>query len=161
MKNKILTLKELEHIVQAEKQHGRVIATTSGCFDILHSGHVQYLEQAKSKCDVLIVLLNSDKSVKALKGDERPIVPENERAFVIAGLESVDYVCIFDDLTPCALIENLQPDLVIKGGDYRGKKIPEMESVKKYGGKVEYVDLVDGCSSTNIIEKIKKLGGKK
>lgn len=161
MKNKILTLKELEHIVQAKKQHGRVIATTSGCFDILHSGHVQYLEQAKSKCDVLIVLLNSDKSVKALKGDERPIVPENERAFVIAGLESVDYVCIFDDLTPCALIENLQPDLVIKGGDYRGKKIPEMESVKKYGGKVEYVDLVDGCSSTNIIEKIKKLGGKK
>lgn len=161
MKSKIVTLKKLEQIVQAEKQQEKIIATTSGCFDILHSGHVQYLEQAKSKCDVLIVLLNSDKSVKALKGDERPIVPENERAFVIAGLESVDFVCIFDDLTPCSVIERLQPNLVVKGGDYRGKNIPEMESVKKYGGKVEYVDLVDGCSSTNIIEKIKRLGGKK
>ncbi len=161
MREKIVTEKELEKIVQKLRAEKKKVLSTSGCFDILHAGHVMYLEQAKEHGDILIVLLNSDKSVKELKGDERPIVPEDERAQVIAGLQSVDYVCIFDDSTPCRLVELICPDAVIKGGDYRGKYIPEMDSTAKYGGKVEYVDLKEGCSSTNIIEKIKKLVGQK
>lgn len=161
MREKIVTEKELEKIVQKLRAEKKKVVSTSGCFDILHAGHVMYLEQAKEHGDILIVLLNSDKSVKELKGDERPIVPEDERAQVIAGLQSVDYVCIFDDRTPCRLVELICPDAVIKGGDYRGKYIPEMDSTAKYGGKVEYVDLKEGCSSTNIIEKIKKLVGQK
>ncbi len=156
MKRKIINLDELEKVVLDEKQRGQVIVSTSGCFDILHAGHVTYLTEAKAKGDVLVVLLNSDSSVRALKGSTRPIVPENERAVVIAGLESVDYVCIFSDRTPCGIIDTIQPDIVVKGGDYAGIQIPEMEHVAAYGGKVVYVSMMDGCSTTNIVEKIKK-----
>lgn len=139
------------------KSEGKKVVSTSGCFDIVHAGHVTYLEEAKTKGDVLIVLLNSDSSVRRLKGDNRPIVNEEERATVIAGLGCVDYVCLFDESTPCEMISKLQPDIFIKGGDYKGKHIPEMYVMSLYGGKVEYVSMIDGCSSTNIIEKIKGL----
>lgn len=157
MKNKIVSLDELQKQLAACKKDGKKIVSTSGCFDILHAGHVTYLEEAKAAGDILVVMLNSDTSVRGLKGEERPIVPQEERSVVIAGLGCVDYVVLFDDRTPCGLIDLLQPDVVIKGGDYEGKHIPEMDSVSRYGGAVQYVSIVEGCSSTNIIEKIKKL----
>ncbi len=156
MKKKIITLDELEKEVQKAKRQGQRVVSTSGCFDILHAGHVMYLAEAKARGDILVVLLNSDSSVRALKGHLRPIVPEQERATVIAGLESVDYVCIFSDRTPCSIIERIQPDIVVKGGDYAGVHIPEMDSTAIYGGRVTYVSMIDGCSTTNIVEKIKK-----
>lgn len=157
IRNKIVSLEELEKEIRGVKQQGKAVVSTSGCFDILHAGHVTYLEEAKSKGDMLVVLLNSDSSVRALKGGARPIVPEAERAVVVAGLASVDYVCIFPDRTPCSIIDRIQPDIVIKGGDYAGQHIPEMDSVAAYGGRVMYVNVVDGCSTTNIVEKIKKM----
>lgn len=156
MKNKIMELDSLLVEVEKLRKQGRKIVSTSGCFDILHAGHVTYLEEAKRKGDALIILLNSDTSVKQLKGEERPVVPQTERAVVIAGLESVDYVCIFSEKTPCDIIKKIKPDVVIKGGDYEGKHIPEMDVTAEYGGHVEYVVMVDGCSSTNIIEKVKR-----
>lgn len=153
---KIISLEELTREIRYARQQGKTVVSTSGCFDILHAGHVTYLEEARAKGDLLVVLLNSDSSVRELKGSTRPIVPERERAVVVAGLESVDYVCIFSDRTPCGIIDRVQPDIVIKGGDYVGKWIPEMDSVAAYGGKVEYVNVVDGCSTTNIVEKIKR-----
>lgn len=157
-KNKIISLAELEKEIKRAKQQGKTVVSTSGCFDILHAGHVTYLEEAKTNGDLLVVLLNSDSSVRTLKGSSRPIVPEEERAVVIAGLASVDYVCIFSDRTPCGIIDRIQPDIVIKGGDYAGKQIPEMDSVAAYGGRVAYVNVVDGCSTTNIVEKIRNYG---
>lgn len=157
MKNKIFSRENLIKITADLKTQGKHIVATSGCFDILHAGHVTYLEKAKAKGNILVVCLNSDKSVKTLKGKERPIVCEKERALVIAALEAVDFVYIFDEQTPCSIYKAIKPDLIIKGGDYAGKIIPEMEIAKEYGGTVEYVDFVNGCSSTNIIEKIKSL----
>lgn len=157
MKSKIVTREELVLISQKLKSEGKKIAATSGCFDILHAGHVTYLEEAADRGDVMVLLLNSDSSVRGLKGDERPIVPEDERSIVVAGLGCIDYVCLFDESTPCDLISRFEPDVWVKGGDYEGKIIPEMDILEAYGGRVEYVSLVDGCSSTNIIEKIKKL----
>lgn len=152
---KLLDLQSLVATAKELKSHGKRIAATSGCFDVLHAGHVAYLSEAKAQADALVVMLNSDNSIRRLKGNERPIVPENERATVIAALESVDYVCIFEDSTPCRAYAEFKPDVVIKGGDYAGKHIPEMDTVAQYGGTVEYVSLVNGCSSTSIIEKIK------
>lgn len=157
MKSKILSLSDMARKINELKSEGKKVVSTSGCFDIVHAGHVTYLEEAKTKGDVLIVLLNSDSSVRRLKGDNRPIVNEEERATVIAGLGCVDYVCLFDESTPCEMMSKLQPDIFIKGGDYKGKHIPEMDVMSLYGGKVEYVSMIDGCSSTNIIEKIKGL----
>lgn len=157
MRSKIVSLPELTSIVKRCKDEGKVVAATSGCFDIIHAGHVTYLEEASQIADVLILLLNSDSSVRGLKGDSRPIVPEDERATVIAGLGCIDYVCLFSESTPCEALEQFKPDIWIKGGDYEGKHIPEMDVLAKYGGRVEYLSLVQGCSSTNIIEKIKSL----
>lgn len=157
LSSKIVPREKLASIAHEAKLSGKTVAATSGCFDIIHAGHVTYLQDAREMADMLVVLLNSDSSVKALKGNERPIVPEEKRATVLAALESVDYVCVFCEKTPCAAYEEFQPDIVIKGGDYDGQHIPEMDTVAAYGGKVEYVSLVEGCSSSNIIEKIKKL----
>ena len=159
-KKKLYRLDELKELIEKERRMGKRIVSTSGCFDILHAGHVRYLSEAKEAGDVLIVMLNSDVSVRGLKGKERPIVPEEERATVIAGLESVDYVVCFDELTPCGLIRALRPDIVVKGGDYAGVHIPEMDETGRYGGHVVYVSMTEGCSSTNMIEKIRRLTGK-
>ncbi|WP_027206066.1 D-glycero-beta-D-manno-heptose 1-phosphate adenylyltransferase [Butyrivibrio fibrisolvens] len=155
MRNKIVDQDELVSIVDKLKREGKKVAATSGCFDILHAGHVTYLEKAKEKADYLILFLNTDNSVKSLKGESRPIVPENERAIVVAGLECIDYVCLFDEKTPCNVIEKVKPDMWIKGADYRGVDIPEKAIIEEYGGKIDFVDMVDGCSSTNIIQKIR------
>ena len=153
----ILSLEELIEITRKLQCDGKKVVSTSGCFDILHAGHVTYLEEAKKKGDILVVLLNSDESVKGLKGKERPIVPEIERAIVVSGLRCVDYVCIFEESTPCDILSKFKPDSFIKGGDYAGVFIPEMNVLYSYGGIVEYVTLVEGWSSTNIIEKIRRL----
>lgn len=157
MQNKILPLDALCTEVECLKRQEKKIVATSGCFDILHAGHVTYLEQAKNYGDILVLMLNSDASVKKLKGNERPVVSEKDRATVIAGLEAVDYVCIFEDETPCNCYKAFMPDVVVKGGDYKGKHIPEIDILSVYGGIVQYVDFVSGCSTTSIIEKIKQI----
>lgn len=156
MKGKIVDRKCLKEKISSLKTQGKRVVSTSGCFDILHSGHVEYLEEAKKRGDILVVMLNSDSSVRGIKGKNRPIVPEQDRAIVLAGLEAVDYVCIFDEMTPCSLIGELQPDIFIKGGDYQGEHIPEMDTTASYGGHVEYVLLVEGHSTTNIVKKIEE-----
>lgn len=159
MKEKIVSLNELKKIIRQQKKRGKIIVATGGCFDILHAGHVLYLEEAAKKGDVLVIFLNSDSSVRELKGNLRPIVPELERAVVLSALQCVDYICIFNESTPCRMIEEIHPDIFVKGGDYQGKTIAEMESVRKYNGKVEYVSLVNGCSTTNIINRIMSTRG--
>ncbi len=155
MQNKILSLNALCTEAERLKRQGKRIVATSGCFDILHAGHVTYLEQARMYGDILVVMLNSDSSVTGLKGNARPIIGQQERAVVLAGLGCVDYVCIFDEATPCNSYSLFKPDFVVKGGDYRNAHIPEEETLSLYGGEVVYVDFVLGCSTTNIIEKIK------
>lgn len=153
--DKILDYGKLLDVCRLAKKKGKKIVSTSGCFDLLHAGHVRYLEEAKAKGDMLILLLNSDASVRSLKGYSRPVVGQQGRAVVAAGLESVDYVYIFEGDTPCGILEKIQPDIIVKGGDYAGKQIPEMDTARKYGGKVEYVLMVDGCSTTKLVEKIR------
>ena len=155
--NKIKNKEQLISIIKKLKDEGKVVVATSGCFDILHAGHVLYLERAKEKGNILIILLNSDKSIRKLKGEERPIIPEEERIIVVSGLECVDYVCLFDETNPCNLLEEIKPDIFVKGEDYKGVHIPEIDVLERYGGKVELVGFLDGCSSSSIIEKIKGL----
>ncbi len=146
----IKTFKEIENTVERLKKQNKKIVFTNGCFDILHKGHVQYLDKAKSFGDVLILGLNSDSSVKALKGDNRPINTQDDRAYILAALESVDYVVVFDDDTPLSLIQIVQPDVLVKGGDYEGKEVVGSDISKE----VKLVQFVDGKSTTKTIEKI-------
>lgn len=155
MDTKIISLERLYEVTKSAKAEGKVIVSTSGCFDILHAGHVDYLEKAKEYGDILVVFLNSDESVRKLKGPERPIVNEDNRAIVLAGLGCVDYVSIFSDTDPCNQIQTIKPQLWVKGADYQGKTIPEKKVIDSYGGQIQYVRLKEGCSSTGIIEKIK------
>lgn len=154
MKGKIKTIKELKEIIN-NKHSGKKIVFTNGCFDLLHVGHVRYLYQAKKRGNILIVGLNDDKSVSVLKGKERPIVPVNERAEILASLEMVDYIVIFSELTANNLIRQLKPDVYVKGGDYNINNLPEAGIVKSYGGKIELMSLIEGRSTTEIIKKIK------
>ena len=133
---------------------GKKIVFTNGCFDIIHVGHVRYLTTAKSFGDVLIVGLNTDESVRKLKGNSRPINNQNDRAEVLLGLKAVDYVILFGEQTAENLIAELQPDIYVKGGDYTLDTLPEAKIVQSYGGRVEIVNLVAGKSTTNIIKKI-------
>ena len=133
---------------------GKKIVFTNGCFDIIHVGHVRYLTTAKSFGDVLIVGLNTDESVRKLKGNSRPINNQNDRAEVLLGLKAVDYVILFGEQTAENLIAELQPDIYVKGGDYTLETLPEAKIVQSYGGRVEIVNLVAGKSTTNIIKKI-------
>lgn len=153
---KIKNLDALASIVAAEKKRGKRIVFTNGCFDLLHVGHVKYLQKARTLGDLLIVGLNSDASVRGLKGESRPLIGETERAHILAALDCVDYVVIFSDETPLRLIETLQPLVLVKGGDYTPEGVVGKEVVEAYGGRVELVTFVDGKSTTNIIEKIKR-----
>ena len=146
----IKTFEEIEQTVARLKKQNKKIVFTNGCFDILHKGHVQYLDKAKSFGDVLILGLNSDASVSALKGPNRPINSEDDRAYILAALESVDYVVKFTDDTPLSLIEIVKPDVLVKGGDYEGKKVVGSEIAKE----LKLVQFVDGKSTTKTIEKI-------
>ncbi len=160
-KAKIVKLSTLKRKIAQLKRAGKRIAFTNGCFDILHMGHVSYLEQVKKGTRVLVVGLNSDRSVRKIKGSNRPIVREQQRAGVLAALACVDYVVLFNEETPLKLIESVKPDILIKGADWKNKGIVGSESVQASGGKVECVKLVPGLSSTNIIEHIEKSAKKK
>ncbi len=131
------------------------IAFTNGCFDLLHRGHVEYLEQARAVADFLFVGLNSDASVRRLKGNGRPLMPADDRAYILSRLRAVDAVCIFEQDTPLELIQMVHPDFLIKGGDYRVEDIVGRDFVKSYGGQVHTIPLIPGRSTTGIIEKIK------
>ncbi len=136
------------------RAQNKKIVFTNGCFDIIHAGHVRYLTQAKSFGDILIVGLNNDESVRRLKGESRPINPEQDRAEVLLGLKAVDYVILFGEKTAESLISEVRPDIYVKGGDYNLENLPEAKIVMSYGGKVEFINLVAGRSTTNIIKKI-------
>ena len=157
---KILSREQLKKEIERLRQGGKKIAFTNGCFDILHVGHTRYLRDARKTGDVLILALNSDASVRAIKGEKRPLVPEAERADVVASLEAVDYVTIFDELTPLELIEFLQPDVIVKGGDWSEENVVGRQSVRKWGGKVIIIPETKGASTTNIVEKIIKTYGR-
>ena len=130
------------------------VGFTNGCFDILHAGHVMYLEKARNKVDYLILALNSDISVKKLKGSSRPVINQNDRARVLSALEAVDAIVIFNDTTPLKLIKKLQPNTLIKGDDYKINQVVGSKEVKSWGGKTELIPILEGKSSTKIIKKI-------
>jgi D-beta-D-heptose 7-phosphate kinase/D-beta-D-heptose 1-phosphate adenosyltransferase len=157
--NKIYPKDELKAEVGRLKREGKKVIFTNGCFDILHAGHTRYLREAKKLGDVLILALNSDNSVRSIKGEKRPIVPEAERAEVVASLASVDYVTVFEELSPLALIEFLQPDVIVKGGDWAEKDIVGAEAVGKWGGRVAIMPEIEGASTTNVIEKVLQVYG--
>ncbi len=151
-KSKIFSRRALALWVSKQRKSGKKIAFTNGCFDILHAGHVSVLEFSRSKADVLIVGLNSDSSVKRLKGPTRPVNKEADRALVLAALQAVDAVCVFPEDTPYNLIKLVQPDVLIKGGDYKPSEIVGREFAKK----VVRFALLKGRSTTNIIKKVQK-----
>ena len=152
--SKITPRNELKAKVDRLKREGKKVVFTNGCFDILHAGHTRYLREARKLGDALILALNSDSSVRSIKGPMRPIVPEAERAEVVAALDSVDYVTVFDELTPLELIEFLRPDVIVKGGDWAEKDIVGAETVRKWGGRVAIMPEIEGASTTNIIDKV-------
>ena len=147
---------ELVQEVARLQAAGRRVVFTNGCFDILHAGHVRYLNAARAVGDVLVLGLNSDVSVRRLKGESRPINGEEDRAEVLAGLAAVDYVVIFDEPTAEPLVELLKPDVYVKGGDYTVERLPEARIVASYGGETVLIPEVPGRSSTNMIKKIRE-----
>ena len=155
--NKILDRSTLKNKLEALRKEGKKIAFTNGCFDILHVGHVRYLREAKKAGDILVLALNSDSSVRTIKGEERPLVCEEDRAEVLAALEFIDFITIFPESTPLELINHLKPDILIKGGDWAEDKVVGRDEVKKWGGRVAIIPEVEGKSTTNIVEKIKRV----
>jgi rfaE bifunctional protein nucleotidyltransferase chain/domain len=155
-KSKILGRTALKKTVEALKKKKKVVVFTNGCFDIIHAGHVQLFEKARSLGDCLIVAINSDSSLKELKGPKRPLVGQDKRAFVIAALQSVDYVTVFGEQTPAEILSELKPDILVKGGDYKISEIVGREHVKK----VVRVKLVKGQSTSNLIKLIVSRYGK-
>ena len=156
----IVSLPELVPIVAGLKQAGRRIVFTNGCFDILHVGHVRYLKSAKALGGALIVGLNSDKSVKRIKGDKRPIVPERERAELLSSIRFVDYVVMFDEPDPYNTIAAIKPDILVKGGDWSLENIVGRDIVESYGGEVHTLPFIEGASSSRMIEDIVTRYGK-
>ena len=154
MTDKIKTQDELKPILDKLKKEGKKVVFTNGCFDILHVGHIRYLKEAKGYGDILVVAVNSDLSVKSIKGDKRPIVSQSERAEVVAALEMVDYVIMFDEDTPYNIIKKLQPDVLIKGGDWTIDKIIGRDIVEARGGKVIAIPFIEGASTTGIVERV-------
>jgi glycerol-3-phosphate cytidylyltransferase len=152
----LVARKDIAKFCEILRQGGQKVVFTNGCFDILHAGHVTYLEAAKAQGDVLVLGLNTDESVRRLKGPERPINSELDRAKVVGALKAVDYVVLFGEQTAEAVIAEVKPDVYVKGGDYTLDTLPEAKIVQSYGGKVAFIDMVEGRSTTNIINKIKK-----
>ena len=150
----LLGRKNITEFVKKLHDAGKTVVATNGCFDILHVGHVRYLQKTKTFADYSIVLLNSDKSVKSIKGDSRPINNENDRAEVLMALSCVDFVVMFDEDSPAELLDEIKPDVYTKGADYTMDTLPERDIIIKNGTSVEFIDFVQGKSTTNIIEKI-------
>lgn len=153
----VLLQQELENQLEPLRK-GSKLVFTNGCFDILHVGHVKYLQQAKALGDILVVGLNSDASVKRLKGEERPVQVEADRADVLAALACVDFVCLFNEDTPLDLITTVKPDFLVKGGDWPVEKIVGYDFVTSYGGQVKSLPFVPGRSTSSILERVKQLG---
>lgn len=149
-----LPLETLRAAREQLREAGKKVVFTNGCFDLIHPGHVRYLQQARALGDALIVALNSDRSVRELKGDKRPILNQDERAEVMAALACVDYVTIFDEPTPREIITALLPDVLVKGGDWGVDAIVGREEVEAAGGQVLSLPFVDGCSTTDVIQRI-------
>ncbi len=156
---KIIAFSKVKALASRLRAKGKRIVFTNGCFDILHAGHVKYLEKARSLGDVLILGLNSDCSVKKIKGPSRPIVPQKDRAVVVASLGFVDHVVIFGDATPLKLIKAIRPDIIVKGADWKVGKIVGADIVKSYGGKVVAIPLVKGRSTTGLIRRMSNTAG--
>jgi rfaE bifunctional protein nucleotidyltransferase chain/domain len=156
----ILSKETAAKLIEELKLQGKKVVFTNGCFDILHVGHLRYLNEAKKQGDILIVGVNSDNSVRQLKGEGRPINNEIDRAEMLSGLKAVDFAVIFEELTPIETLEKLKPSIHVKGGDYDKNKLPETATVEKNGGEVRILSFVEGKSTTNIVKKIQfKDGG--
>jgi len=155
-KEKIKTLEELKEVVEELKNKNKLIVTTNGVFDILHLGHIKYLQEAKKLGDVLIVAINSDSSVKQIKGPERPINSQQSRAEVLAALSFVDYIVIFSEIDPVNVLSKIKPDIHVKGGDYKINEIIEKDIVEKNNGKIVLIPEIKGYSTTDLINKIIK-----
>lgn len=155
MNMKVKPRAELASIIEALKKEGKVIVFTNGCFDILHMGHIHTFQEAKKHGHILIVAINSDRSVRSLKGTDRPFVPEDQRAQMLAAITYVDYVVIFNEIDPLAIVTELKPDVLVKGEDWKEGTIIGQDVVEAGGGKVVRIPLVDGLSTTRLIEKIR------
>ncbi len=153
---KIVSQSEIVKIVREGQKSGKSFAATNGCFDILHVGHAIYLSKTKELADYSIVMLNSDSSVKLIKGPQRPINNENDRAELLTFLNCVDYVVLFEEKSPAKLLEEIKPDIYTKGADYTLETLPERDTVLKNNIKVEFIDFVQGKSTTNVINRINK-----
>ena len=158
MSGKILSLEDLLRERRGLRAEGKSLVFTNGVFDLLHVGHVRYLHQARALGDALVVAINSDRSVKELKGDSRPVIGEQERAEILAALRQVTYVTIFDDLSPRTLIARVLPDVLAKGGDYGLDEIHGREEVEAAGGRVVSLPFIEGASTSAIIERMRKSG---
>lgn len=154
--NNLLTWRELTERLNEHRKRGEKIVSTNGVFDVLHVGHVRYLQQARALGDLLVIGLNTDACTRRLKGDSRPFVPENERAELLLALRCVDYVTLFDEPTPVQLLEALRPDIHAKGGDYDVEALPETPIVRKHGGEVVTLPFTAGRSTTELAERILK-----
>ncbi len=150
----IVSLDELKKIRETYKKKYQKVVFTNGCFDLIHAGHVDYLTKAKNLGDILVVGLNTDNSIRRIKGERRPILNQDERAFILSNLKPVDYVCLFDEDTPAKIISELIPDILIKGSDWSIDKIVGREIVEENGGKVITIDFVNNQSTSNIINTI-------
>ena len=158
-KNKVVDLDSLLALRDDHRRAGRIVVWTNGCFDLIHAGHVRSLRAAAALGDVLVVGVNSDVSVRRLKGQSRPILPEADRADLLAALECVDHVLVFTDPTPSPVLERLKPDVHCKGADYappHGKPIPEKSVVEAYGGRVAFLPLIAGVSTTELIRRLRE-----
>jgi D-beta-D-heptose 7-phosphate kinase/D-beta-D-heptose 1-phosphate adenosyltransferase len=156
IKDKIKKSKTLKGIVSSLKRKGKRVVFTNGCFDILHLGHIKYLEKAAALGERLIVAVNSDSSVRKIKGSPRPIMPAKERAILVAACECVDYVVIFSEATPLGLIKALRPSILVKGGDWQKSDIVGSDIVEAYGGRVVRIKFIKSYSSSSIIARIKE-----
>lgn len=152
---KVVSRSEIPCIVEVLRKEGKTVVTTNGCFDILHVGHVRYLQKTKTFADYSIVMLNSDKSVRSIKGPTRPINNEADRAEILCALSCVDFVVLFDEDSPANLISEIKPDVHTKGADYTIETLPEAKVIMENGGRVEFISFVAGKSTTSIIEKVK------
>ena len=157
VQGKLATVEELKEIVAKAKAAGEKVVFTNGCFDLLHVGHLHLLREARKLGDLLIVALNSDDSIGRIKGPQRPVLPEAERAELIGALEMVNYVAIFNEAEPANLIQALNPDVLVKGGDWAENQVVGRELVEQRGGKAVVVPFRRGHSTTNIIERVRKL----
>lgn len=147
---------ELKNILKEERKKGKIIVFTNGCFDILHPGHLYLLQEAKNRGDILVVGINSDASLKRLKGEERPIFPQEERAEILASLEMVDYVTVFEEDNPYNIINALKPHVLVKGGDWKKEEVIGRDLVESWGGEVVIIPYKKGYSTSGILDKIKR-----